>query len=159
MRFLLVAAAFLSLQQAHALVDMKNANYTNTWIDMDVPGTGYDLKVIRTYNSRTLFNGMFGFGWCSDFETSMEILPEGNIKVTECGAGAEVTYSPREVVKKDIDGTITQIINKMKAEKKVGVTEAFLTKLRSDLVEDDSARADYAKKYGISVPVKEGTKF
>jgi Outer membrane receptor for Fe3+-dicitrate len=158
-RILLIAAAFLSLQQAHALVDMKSANYTNTWIDMDVPGTGYDLKVIRTYNSRTLFNGMFGFGWCSDFETSMEILPEGNIKVTECGAGAEVTYSPREVVKKEIDGTINQIITKMKAEKKVGVTDAYLAKLRADLVEDDAARSDFAKKYGVSVPVKEGTKF
>ncbi|MNS56702.1 tRNA3(Ser)-specific nuclease WapA precursor [compost metagenome] len=126
---------------------------------MDVPGTGYDLKVIRTYNSRTLFNGMFGFGWCSDYETSMEILPEGNIKVTECGAGAEILFSPREVVKKDIDNTINQIVAKIKAEKKVGITDSFIAKLRNDLVEDDSARSDYAKKYGISLPVKEGTKF
>jgi len=44
-------------------------------------------KIVRTYNSRSLFSGMFGFGWCSDFETSMEVNAEGNIKVKECGGG------------------------------------------------------------------------
>ena len=66
MKKTLLAIAVLFSAQAHALVDMKNANYSNTWIDMDVPGSGYDLKIVRTYNSRSLFNGMFGFGWCSD---------------------------------------------------------------------------------------------
>lgn len=155
----ILAVAFLFSAQAYALVDMKNANYSNTWIDMDVPGTGYDLKVIRTYNSRSLFNGMFGFGWCSDFETSMEINPEGNIKVKECGGGLEITFSPREVTRKDVEGTIAQIITKMKAEKQVGVTESYINSLKTQLLEDDEARKKMADKYGISVPVKEGTKF
>ena len=155
----MMAFAFLFSAQAFALVDMKNANYSNSWVDMDVPGTGYDLKIVRTYNSRSLFNGMFGFGWCSDFETSMEVNAEGNIKVKECGGGLEVTFSPREVARKDVDNTIAQIITKMKAEKKVGVTEAYITKLKTDLLEDDDARIAMAKQYGLIVPVKEGTKF
>lgn len=145
--------------QAHALVDMKNANYSNSWIDMDVPGSGYDLKINRTYNSRSLFNGMFGFGWCSDFETSMEITAEGNLKVKECGGGLEVTFSPREVTRKDIDATITTIISKMKADKKVGQTEAYYKNLQTQLVEDDNMRSEYARQYGINIAVKEGTKF
>lgn len=159
MKKTLLAIAFLFSSQAFALVDMKNANYSNSWIDMDVSGSGYDLKVVRTYNSRSLFNGMFGFGWCSDFETSMEVTAEGNIKVKECGGGLEVTFSPREITRKDIDNTITQVINKMRAEKKVGLTEAAIAKLKTQLLEDDSVRSDYARQYGISVPVKEGTKF
>ncbi|WP_413585951.1 DUF6531 domain-containing protein [Bdellovibrio sp. HCB274] len=159
MKKALIAVAVLFSAQAYALVDMKNANYSNTWIDMDVPGTGYDLKIVRTYNSRSLFNGMFGFGWCSDFETSMEVNAEGNIKVKECGGGMEVTFSPREVSRADIDNTITQIVNKMKAEKKVGVTDSYLASLRTQLVEDDSTRTELARKYGVIVPVKEGTKF
>ncbi|QLY25592.1 DUF6531 domain-containing protein [Bdellovibrio sp. KM01] len=159
MKKALIAVAVLFSAQAYALVDMKNANYSNTWIDMDVPGTGYDLKIIRTYNSRSLFNGMFGFGWCSDFETSMEVNGEGNIKIKECGGGMEVTYSQREVTRKDVENTINSIITKMKAEKKVGVTEAYLTSLKTQLLEDDNARADFAKKYGVAVQVKEGTKF
>jgi YD repeat-containing protein len=149
----------LAGSQAHALVDMKNANYSNTWVDMDVPGTGYAMKIVRTYNSRSLFNGMFGFGWCSDFETAMTKTPEGNLKVKECGGGLEVNFSPREVTKKDIETTITAIISKMKADKKVGQTEAFYKKISADLLEDDNLRADYARQYGISVAIKEGTKF
>lgn len=159
MRKILLAGAFLFSAQAFALVDMKNANYSNTWIDMDVPGSGYDLKIIRTYNSRSLFNGMFGFGWCSDFETSMMVNAEGNIKVTECGGGLEVTFSAREVNRGDVDRTINLIVTKMKAEKKVGLTEASIANLKKQLLEDDNARADYARQYGITVPVKEGTKF
>ncbi|WP_413289591.1 DUF6531 domain-containing protein [Bdellovibrio sp. HCB337] len=152
---LLLFAAF----QAHALVDMKNANYSNTWIDMEVPGSGYDLKIVRTYNSRSLFNGIFGFGWCSDFETSLEVNGEGNIKVKECGGGLEVTFSPREVTRKDVDNTVSSIISKMKSDKKVGQTEAFYKNLQTQLVEDDNMRADYARQYGVVVAVKEGTKF
>ncbi|WP_253715810.1 DUF6531 domain-containing protein [Bdellovibrio bacteriovorus] len=159
MKKALAAFAFLFSAQAFALVDMKNANYSNTWIDMDVPGSGYDLKVVRTYNSRSLFNGMFGFGWCSDFETSMEVNAEGNIKVKECGGGMEITFSPREVTRKDVDNTISQIITKMRAQKKVGVTESSLAALKTQLLEDDNARSEYATQYGVAVPVREGTKF
>jgi YD repeat-containing protein len=155
----LLAVAILFSHSAFAIVDMKNANYSNTWIDMDVPGAGYDLKIIRTYNSRSLFSGMFGFGWCSDFETSMEVTPEGNLKVKECGGGMEVTFSPREIARKDIENTINQILNRMKAQNKVGVTDASLATLRTQLLEDDSARAEYATQYGVAVPVKEGMKF
>src|SRR5437868_12695089 len=159
MKRALLVLLLLAGIQSHALVDMKNANYSNTWIDMDVPGSGYDLKVVRTYNSRSLFNGMFGFGWCSDFETSMEVNAEGNIKVKECGGGLEVTFSPREVTRKDIDSTIATIVSKMKADKKVGQTEAYYKNLQTQLVEDDNMRSEYARQYGINIAVKEGTKF
>ncbi len=159
MRIMLSAIAFLFSIQAFALVDMKNANYSNTWIDMDVPGAGYDLRIVRTYNSRSLFNGMFGFGWCSDFETSMEVNAEGNIKVTECGGGAEVTFSPREVTRADVNKTISAIVGKIKAAKKVGVTDAYLKQLSAQLLEDDTLRADYSRQYGLTAPIREGSKF
>lgn len=157
-RFLFVLT-WMTASTAFALVDMKNANYTNTWTDMEVPGPGYDLKVARTYNSRSLFNGMFGFGWCSEFETSMEILPEGTIKVKECGDGVSIIYSARELAKTDIEKTINAIIVKMKAEKKVGQTESFFTALKADLMENDERRSEMAREYGVSVAIKEGTKF
>lgn len=149
----------LTASSAFALVDMKNANYTNTWTDMEVPGAGYDFKIVRTYNSRSLFSGIFGFGWCSDFETSMEVMPEGNIKVKECGGGVSIIYSARELGRTEIDKTIATIISKMRAEKKVGQTESYYTSLKTDLVENDDKRAELARQYGIAVPIKEGTKF
>lgn len=154
-----LAISLLFSTSAFALVDMKNANYSNTWIDMDVPGSGYDLKIVRTYNSRSLFNSMFGFGWCSDFETSMEINAEGNIRVKECGGGLEVTFAPREITRADITKTIQTIVAKMRADKSAPSTESYIKNLSAQLLEDDSLRSEYAQKYGISVPVKEGTKF
>jgi YD repeat-containing protein len=149
----------MTASTAFGLVDMKNANYTNTWTDMEVPGSGYDFKVVRTYNSRSLFNGMFGFGWCSDFETTMEVTPEGNIKVKECGAGMAIIYSPRELGRGEIDKTITLVIAKVKAARKFGQTDAYYKTLQAELVENDDKRAELAAQYGIAVPIKEGTKF
>lgn len=146
---------------AFALVDMKNANYSQTFVDMEVPGTGYDLKIVRSYQSRSLYNGMFGFGWCSDFETKLEMNAEGNIKVTTCGAGKETIYSLKEVTKKDVDASIGKIIAKMKADKKFsGSSDKYFKEQAELMAFDDQMRNRRAKEYGISnPPPKEGAKY
>ncbi len=154
----LIAFLFsIGAPMAHAIVDMKNANFANSWIDLEVPGTGYDLKVNRTYNSKSLFDGMFGFGWCSDFETSLQVTAEGNLKVTECGAGQEIYYTPREFGKKEIDRTIAQIIEKMKAAKKGD--EKQWKEIARDMQTDHDLRSKFAFAYKVAVPVKEGAQF
>ncbi len=159
MKMWLLALSVLLSSYSYAVVDMKNANYSQSWIDMEVPGSGYDIRIQRTYNSRSLFNGIFGFGWCSDFETKMTITAEGNLKITECGAGQEMFYSPREVSRKEVAQTISKIVQKMKAEKAVGRNEAFYKKLSDELLEQDVKRAAYARKYNVLVSIKSGTKF
>src|ERR1700678_2766545 len=104
-----IIACSLVSYSAQALVDLKNANYSDAWVDLILPGSGYDLKVERAYNSRTLFNGMFGFGWCSEFETALEITAEGNLKYNECGAGSETVYQAAGFSEKDVDKTIKSI--------------------------------------------------
>lgn len=147
----------LITSSSFAIVDMKNANYSNTWVDLEIPGSGYDLKVSRTYNSRSLFNGFFGFGWCSDFETKIEVTAEGNLKLTECGAGQENYYFPREFSRKDIDKTISQIVDRLKASKKMD--DKSLKKLAQDLVTDHDLRAKHAYEMKIAIQVKEGSQF
>ncbi len=146
--------------QSYAIVDMNSASYSNLWTDLEVPGSGYDLKVVRAYKSRTLYNGIFGFGWCSPFETKLEATSEGNIKISECGDGQVIVYSPREIVRKDIEITINSVIAKMKADtKNKNLSADYYKKLSEDLLEDDIRRTDLAANYKISVPIKEGTKF
>lgn len=144
---------------AFAIVDMNSASYSNLWTDLEVPGSGYDLKVVRAYKSRTLFNGMFGFGWCSPFETKLEPTSEGNLKITECGDGQEIIYSPREIMRKDVENTISLIIAKMKADSRNKLSADYYKKLSEDLIEDDMRRSDLAAQYKIAVPIKEGTRF
>lgn len=156
----LVFALSFPYQKALALVDMNSASYSNVWTDMEVPGNGYEMKVLRAYKSRTLFNGMFGFGWCSTFETKLETLPEGNIKISECGDGMQIVFSPREITRRDIDGTVSQVIAKMKADPKIKVvTQEYWKQLAAELVEDGDKRSALATQYRIAVPVKEGTRF
>ncbi len=157
MKKLTLFALLIFTTSAFAIVDMKNANFANSWVDLEVPGSGYDLKVNRTYNSKSLFDGMFGFGWCSDFETNLQFTAEGNIKLTECGAGQEILYSPREFGKKEIDRTISQIIEKMKAAKKGD--EKVWKKMAEDMVNDQDLRSKFAFAYKVAVPVKDGTQF
>lgn len=156
----LVLSVLLSYAPAYALVDMNSASYSNVWTDLQVPGNGYDLKVMRAYKSRTLFNGMFGFGWCSTFETKLEVISEGNIKISECGDGLEIVFSPREITRKDVDTTIAQIITRMKVDPKLKIlSQDYWKKLSDELVENADKRSSLAAQYKVLVPVKEGTRF
>ncbi len=158
MKFFFGVAAFLFSLSSFAFVDMRNANYSNTWIDIHVDSGGYDIKVLRTYHSRSLFNGIFGFGWCSNFETDLEITPEGSLKVRECGAGSVTMFSPKVVNREAVDKVINQIMAKVRQDKK-GLSEDYYKKLAVDLFEMPGKRLEYAEQYGIKGTVAEGTKF
>lgn len=142
---------------SHAVVDMKNANYANAWTDIEVPGVGYDLRITRTYNSKSLFDGIFGFGWCSDFETTLTQTPEGNLKVAECGAGQEIYYTPKDFNRKDLEKIVSEIVAKVKAAKKPD--EKTLKALSDDLLNDSDLRTKLASAYKVGSSVKEGMTF
>ncbi len=155
----LISIAILMLSQnLLALVDLKNANYSDAWIDLNLPGTGFDIKVERGYNSRTLFNGMFGFGWCSEFETSLEVTPEGNLNFTECGAGLEILYQAKNFSEKDIDKTVKAILDKVRPENTTA-PPAYFADLEKRLKLEAALRGEYASKYGIIRPVADKTRF
>lgn len=143
---------------AFALVDMRNANYAETWIDLEIQGSGYNLRVQRTYNSRSLFNGMFGFGWCSDFETSLEISAEGNLKLTECGAGLEVIYMPSNVSKKDVNVVIQQIITKLRSTSS-HLTRSYLSDLTNQLKNDRRLRDKMMEDLGLQSKLQKAGRF
>lgn len=55
---------------------MKDASYRNTFTDIQ--------EIKRTYNSRSLYTGYFGFGWCSNLEKSLNIKSPKEISFKEC---------------------------------------------------------------------------
>lgn len=158
MRLLLGILAFSVSLPAMAIVDMKNANYAHSFTDIEVPGTGYDLKVERTYNSRSLFNGIFGFGWCSDWETSLQVTAEGFLRVTECGAGVQLTYKPKKFDKGAVEKTITKIMDEVKKRNK-GKPKAFFTNLEKTIRNDELLRQDFEDKLNLKGDIKEGSKY
>jgi YD repeat-containing protein len=146
-------------ETASAIVDMKNANYSDTWVDITLSGTGYPLRVQRTYNSRSVFNGIFGFGWCSDFETVIDKLPEGRLKLTECGAGQEITFTPGKFDQSSLAKINEAIINHYRKKNPQATNETVDT-LRSQLINSDSLRAEWAREANIPMPdLQKGTVF
>jgi YD repeat-containing protein len=153
MRWLYVSTlcCLVTFSKAHATVDMKNANYTESWIDIQTTGSGYSLRVQRTYNSRSVFNGMFGFGWCSDFETSLSKNPEGHLKLQECGAGQEITFKPQGTGGDSLSTTVDAIIayyrktNPNSGEPSVAI-------LKDQLINNSNLRSSWAKQAGITAP-------
>lgn len=159
--FMKVAAlisCFITIK-AFALVDMKSANYSEHWTDLEIPSAAnqFKLKVDRAYNSRSLFDGIFGFGWCSDFETRLDVTPEGALRLIECGAGQETVYMPQEASRKDIDRTISLILPKLKEAQKMD--DKTLKATAEEMIANHRLRAKYAADFKIKTEPKEGLKY
>lgn len=144
---------------AYALVDMRNANFSDNWTDFQVKSSGYDLRVQRSYNSRTLFNGMFGFGWCSDFETKLQVQPEGTIRVTECGAGFEIEYKKQnDNLKAGIDKTIATIMAEVR-KRNPGRDEKYFKNLELEIRRDHLLRKEFSDQLKLTGQATDGTKY
>lgn len=146
---------------ALAIVDMKNANYSNTWTDFSLPApeAGAELKLERTYNSRTLFNGMFGFGWCTNFETSLTITAEGNLKRRSCGAGNEDVFGAAPLTRQGVESVIDAIIRQKKAKETSYRDDQHYRELREELLEYDDKRTELARELGLLAKPTEGRKY
>ncbi len=152
--FILLTAA----PQTWAIVDLKNANFSDAWVDMNIPGVGFDLKIERGYNSRTLYNGIFGFGWCSEFESILDVTAEGNLKFTECGAGMEILYQAKNFNEKDIDKTVNIIVEKLRSEYSSN-PPAYFAEMEKRLKAESALRGEYANKFGIMRTIADKTRF
>lgn len=72
----LLSLTTLMTTKVRAEINMKDASYKNSFIDIK--------EVRRTYNSRSLYTGIFGFGWCSNFEKSLNIISTKEITLKNC---------------------------------------------------------------------------
>lgn len=144
---------------SYGFVDLKNSNFADSWVDYKTEGTGYQLKVQRTYNSRSTYDGLFGFGWCTDFETRLEIMPDNTLKIIECGGGMEISYvSGKSLTGKDLENHINKIIS---LSRKVNprLKKNYIKRLKKDLEDNQYLREALAKKLGIKGKIENGSTF
>lgn len=158
MRALLLGLVFLIPATSMAIVDMKSANYSESWTDLIVPGVGYDLRINRTYNSRSLFSGVFGYGWCSDYETKIEVTPESFLRLTECGGGMEITYTQRNATPVKVDGTIKAIIEEVK-KKRPDFKADYLSNLEKELRNNDFMREEFGRRMNLKGKIEDGVQY
>ncbi len=145
-RALVVVALLTCACVAFGVVDMKNANYSESWLDLNVAGVGFDLQVRRMYNSRSLFSGMFGFGWCADFETRLSVLPTGGLLIKECGGGLEITYESAQKAP-NVNEQVRLIVQEVR-KRNPSRAPGYFTKLKADLLKSDRMRKQYLQRVG-----------
>lgn len=155
---LLALALLVFTSSSFAVVDMKNSNFSDSWTDIKLPSSGYDLRIKRTYNSRSLFSGIFGFGWCSDYETKLEVTAESGIRVTECGGGMQISYTAKNHNPKAVKQTIKKIIAGIRKTNK-SISSSELKKLEKELAYDQNLRIALEKRLDLNGKVKAGTTY
>ena len=93
LKTLSLAVSFMFSSLAYGIVDMENANFSRTNLDINVPNS--PLNITRTYSSRSVFDGIFGYGQCSNLETTLDMsrLSQNLLQVKTCGSGLEINYA------------------------------------------------------------------
>ncbi len=145
--------SLLFIFQAQGLIDTKNANYTKTFVDIALPGAGLPLLVERTYNSRSLYKGLFGYGWCSNLETRLEVMPDNTLMVVECGGGAEISYASKAV-----KGNRSAMIKRIMAEvkKKKGLSKKYIAQVERDVKKSALLRSELIRAFGLKGKAQSG---
>ena len=86
-----------STERSEAKVNMWSGGYENTWNDFGSSGgqsAALTQKLIeRRYDSRSLRDGIFGFGWCVDIEARLVPLPDGGWRRKSCQGEADYRTS------------------------------------------------------------------
>lgn len=129
---------FISLINSSALaaVNTKDASFNKSFIDLGI--------LERSYNSRSLYNGIFGFGWCSEFEKKLDLSVEGQVTFKDCSLPQDVIYkdnisSSGELLRSTKNHYfINDRDHKMVFNKKGELTDLKKKSLRYELTYDES---------------------
>lgn len=143
---------------AEATVAIGNGNYFIGFTDLehDAPLNTFQLKVQRTYNSRSQYDGAFGFGWGSDFEGYLAPpCGDGGVVIQENGGGDKTRFSPKEFSEAQVKAGIDKIADAwLKANPGQGSrVNAFKEKIRDSANDRDEA----CRSLGVATELPEGT--
>ncbi len=144
--WLLPIMATLIAPQANALVAVGNGNYFVGFVHMehDAPLNTFQLKVQCTYNSRSQYDGICGYGWGSDFEAFLVPSSDGSVVIQESGGGDKTRFSPRDFSKADLEKLVDRLVEAYAKKMKLSVSQAreWKTKFLNNAEERDEKSRD-----------------
>ncbi|MCO5143544.1 MAG: RHS repeat protein [Oligoflexia bacterium] len=160
-KFFALAVGSLSLAlapQANALVALGNGNYFVGFTDLehDSAMNTFQLKIQRTYNSRSQYDGIFGYGWGSDFEGFLIPSADGSVVIQESGGGDTTRFSPKDFSKAQLSAQIDKLL--AENSKKNKITASATAELKNKLLVDANARDELSRDLGIFPDLPVGTK-
>lgn len=157
-RVLLLLASQVIPFSAHAMVAPANGNYFVGFTDLEheTPPNTVQLRIQRTYNSRSQFDGIFGYGWGSDNEGYLLPAGDGSVVIQENGGGDKTRFAPAEFSKADLGKHVDRLVEAyMKKQKGSGIRPADI---REKLMKSANERDEMSRNLGVFPQLAEGTK-
>jgi len=142
---LLACILLLNSQHVDAGVNLKNGNYYITYTDVILPGR-HELKIVRTYNSRSPAVGLFGLGWGSDYETRLDVQGDGTVVAQENGSGARTVFRPPVLSRDEIQAAVDAIMQAADQDNAFR-DDSERREKRNELLQDAEARAGSWSRY------------
>ncbi len=111
-----IALSALVLLQAGFLfaapveVTLRNGNLITSFYDLQYKG-GMDPSILRTYNSKANYKGIFGWGWGSEYESYITFGADGTLVLREFGGGADNRFVPVNSSHNELNQAIQQIVD------------------------------------------------
>jgi len=130
------ALSVITLLSVSANVSLRNGNFFIGYTDVVYPG-GYEPKIERVYNSKTPYNGVFGWGWGNEYEVFLTVSADGSVVVSEYGGGAQNRFSPKNFSASELNQAISKIVDVARASGAIGSADqlkSYTAKLKSDAV-------------------------
>jgi YD repeat-containing protein len=150
------ALFLLSSPAARAHVAVGNGNYFVGFTDIEhdaAPNT-FMLKVQRNYNSRSQFDGLFGYGWGSDYEAFLLPGADGSVVIQENGSGDKTRFSPTDFSKADLQKHVDRIVEAFAKQN----PNTRMSELREKLMNNANERDEVSRSLGIFPEPAPGTK-
>jgi YD repeat-containing protein len=123
---------------ASADINMMEASFRTTFIDLRTDG----LSLTRTYDSRSTYSGLFGFGWCSNLDASV-VKEKDTVVLIECGtkSRAKLITLQDSYLAKSADGILRRFSlddGRLTGIELPGHTEVRISRARSHLLQGDA---------------------
>lgn len=144
-RLALVFAALMLPVFAAANVNLKNGNFFIGYTDIVYPG-GFEPKIERVYNAKTVFKGMFGHGWGNEYEVYLSVSADGSVVVHEYGGGAENRFNPAAFKEAELDKAVDDLVAVAQKAGTLG-SQAQVADYKKRLKGDAQFRNDEWEKY------------
>jgi hypothetical protein len=139
-------------------VSVGNGNYFIAFTDIELlDGAGHiSISLSRTYNSRTQFRGMLGYGWGNDFDTYLIPSADGSIVVQESGGGEKLRLQRPGFNAMELGLLVGRIVE-AKASKAPGEPQFDKSAYQLRLMGDADFRDEEARELGVMRELPVGT--
>lgn len=137
---------------AQASVSLKNGNFFVGYTDILYSG-GFEPKVERVYNSKTIYQGIFGYGWGNEYEVYLTVSADGSVVVHEYGGGAENRFTPSDLKSEDLQKAVDQIVDAARKEGLLGSADQ-LASYKKRLTENAIFRNEEWEKFRVQGKVQ-----